>query len=367
MAVKSKMEGMVDQLKMTFQNRRVLITGHTGFKGSWLVGLMHELGANIAGYALDAEEGNLYARMNGDQFCESTIGDLMDYERLSDTILSYKPDFIFHMAAQPLVLDGYQRPLYTFNVNGMGTAHVLEACRAIDHKCVLIIITTDKVYKNNEDGRPFAEADALGGHDPYSASKACTEIITESYQKSFFGNHPVKIARARAGNVIGAGDFAENRLVPDIVRALQKNETVVLRNPSAIRPWQHVLDCLMGYVQLAHKLWVDDEFYNSVEQSWNFGPNPTDKVTVEQLTKTAIKAWGEGKYEIEMADNKPHEAGVLLLDPEKSKELIGWRPVWDSRKAIEQTILGYMLLEKDSQHMIARHVMEHLNKYSTGG
>ncbi|CAF4669314.1 unnamed protein product, partial [Rotaria sp. Silwood1] len=297
--------------------------GHTGFKGSWMLYWLKMLGAEVKGYALTPEgEVNLFDAIKGSELSESIISDIRDKDKVEKEILEFKPDFIFHLAAQPLVRLSYDTPVETFDVNAIGTANVLNAVRFLDDPCVVILITTDKVYENNESHHRYNENDRLGGYDPYSASKACAEIIISSYRNSFFNtndyaHHKKSVSSARAGNVIGGGDWAKDRIVPDIVRALQSKKEIFVRNPSAIRPWQHVLEPIGGYLHLGTKI-VDDPVNYS--QAWNFGPNIEDDLTVEELVNLSIKFWGFGEYHKPTLTNQPHEAGLLKLDITKAKE-----------------------------------------------
>lgn len=327
-----------------FRNKKVLLTGHTGFKGSWLTAWLQLLGAEIKGYALAPEnEYDLYYAINGDQLCSSVIADIRNTERIKEVVLEFKPDFIFHLAAQPLVLESYQNPVYTYEVNVTGTANVLEALRFLKKACVAVMITTDKVYHNDETGRPYKEDDRLGGYDPYSASKAAAEIVIDSYRKSFFNpakynDHQKSVSVARAGNVIGGGDWAMNRIVPDIVKALSSKKPVVVRNPNAVRPWQHVLEPLSGYLTLAAKQISDPV---SFADAYNFGPHIQDNITVNELVANAIQYWGNGTAEIMPGKHTAHEAGLLQLDIQKASEKLNWQPKLNSQQAIQKTLQWY--------------------------
>jgi len=328
----------------TYKGKKILLTGHTGFKGAWLLTWLHHLGAFVKGYSLQPErENDLYNLLQADSWCDSEIGDIRDFNKLTSVAAAFQPDFIFHLAAQSLVRRSYHEPLYSFEVNTTGTANVLEAVRRLDKPCQVIIITTDKVYENAETDYAYKEDDKLGGYDPYSASKAAAEIVTSSYRNSFFNpakysEHQKGIASARAGNVIGGGDRAVDRIIPDIIRAMEKNETVVLRNPNAVRPWQHVLEPLSGYLLLGAKMCADP---GSFSNSWNFGPDPADLLSVKQVTEAAIQEWGKGEYKIEQAIDQPHEAGLLKLDNSKAITLLGWKPLFNSSEAIRETIAWY--------------------------
>lgn len=326
-----------------YKGKKVFITGHTGFKGSWLSLWLQESGADLKGYALAPEKKSLYSSICKKLKIKSILADIRNYKRLEKEILSFKPDFIFHLAAQPLVRYSYKNPLETFEVNAMGTANLLNAVRKLRKHCSVVVVTTDKVYENKEQNYAYHEKDKLGGHDPYSSSKACAEIIVQSYRLSFFnpGNidiHRKSIASARAGNVIGGGDYSADRIIPDIIRAIQKNKPVKIRNPNSIRPWQHVLDPLSGYLLLGAKMNSDPTGFSS---AFNFGPDPNDVLTVEELAKVAVAGYGKGNYRVEMQKNNFHEAGLLTLDNSKAKSELGWRPVYDSRIAVAHTMDWY--------------------------
>lgn len=333
-------------IQSAFRGKRVLLTGHTGFKGAWLLQILNFLGAEVKGYALEPENANdLFNQIDGSEKCLSVIGDITDAVRLEKELLHFQPDFIFHFAAQSLVKRSYVHPVDTFAVNVMGTVNVLEAIRKMQHKCVAALITTDKVYENNESGQAFHEEDHLGGHDPYSASKAASEIAIASYRKSFFPidnyeRHQKAIVSLRSGNVIGGGDYAADRIIPDIMRSITENNTVSLRNPDAIRPWQHVLEPLCAYLLVAAKM--DKDPY-SVSGSYNIGPNAGDVLDVASVTKKFIECYGEGGFEIDGsgATAKAHEAKTLLLDNTKIKKEIGWAPLFTVDEAIRWTAEWY--------------------------
>jgi CDP-glucose 4,6-dehydratase len=337
-------------LKNTYVGKRVFVTGHTGFKGSWLIKILSDFGAIVKGYALAPEnEDNLYAKINGDLLCESLICDIRDRAALKNAVLDFQPDYVFHLAAQPLVRLSYKIPSETFEVNAIGTANLLDSIRLLEKKCNIILITTDKVYHNNEWEYPYRENDRLGGYDPYSASKACAELVIDSYKNSFF--HPVKysqhqksIAVGRAGNVIGGGDWSEDRLIPDIVKALSVNKEIVVRNPKSIRPWQHVIEPLFGYLELGAKVNENPIKYSN---AYNFGPNITDALSVEDMVEKSIKLWESGLYTVEVNDYNPHEAGLLKLDISKALKELNWFPVFDAQTTIERTINWYKLYYED--------------------
>ena len=332
---------MIDNV---LNNKKVFLTGHTGFKGAWLTLMLHQMGAEVTGYSLAPNTNpSLFEVIHGETLCNSVIGDLRDTKLLHKTMAECQPDVVFHLAAQPIVRTSYQIPAETFEVNAIGTANVLDGIRLLDKPCVGVMITTDKVYQNNETGQAYKEDDRFGGYDPYSASKACAELVIDSYRKSFFNpenyeQHHKAIASARAGNVIGGGDWAADRLVPDIVRALSKGEAIQIRNPKAVRPWQHVLEPLSGYILLAQKLMKDPIKY---AEGFNFGPNPADTLTVEEMTQMATEIWGGGTFVCPQLTNQPHDAGLLSLDITKAEKVLGWQPHLNARQALEMTLEWY--------------------------
>ena len=337
-------------MKSIYKNKRILLTGHTGFKGSWLLKLLNHFEADVVGYALAPNTNpNLFSVINGEKLCKSVIGDIRDTQKLHKTIIDFQPDFVFHLAAQPIVRTSYQIPAETFEVNVIGTANVLDGIRLLEKPCIGVMITTDKVYQNNETGQAYRESDRLGGYDPYSASKACAELLIDSYRKSFFNTedyskHQKTVASARAGNVIGGGDWAADRLLPDIVRALSENKTIQIRNPHAVRPWQHVLEPLSGYLTLGDFLSQEPVKY---ADAYNFGPNSEDTLTVREMTELAMKIWGGGKVEFPVLENQPHEAGLLSLDISKAAEKLQWTPKWNAKQALTATLEWYEKYYKD--------------------
>jgi CDP-glucose 4,6-dehydratase len=335
---------MINELRSFYKGKSVFLTGHTGFKGSWMLVLLKQLGAKVTGYALDPEhQHDLYNSIGGDSLCDSHIADIRDRNAVHQVIEGSQPDIIFHFAAQALVRESYKIPVNTFDTNIMGTVHVLEAMRMLTKPCAGVMITTDKVYENMEWEFHYKENDRLGGFDPYSSSKAGAEIAIASYQKAFFNpkylnEHKKSVASARGGNVIGGGDWADNRIIPDLVRALQKKDPLHVRNPKAIRPWQHVLELLYGYLVLGFKLHQDPKY---IQGAYNFGPEKGDEMTVEELVNTAIRVWGSGEFEHRPDKENLHEAGILRLEIEKSKNILNWHPRWRSDTAVEKTMNWY--------------------------
>jgi CDP-glucose 4,6-dehydratase len=335
---------MLSALKEAYKGKRIFLTGHTGFKGSWLLKILTVLEAEVKGYALSPlTKNDLYYLLDGDTLCHSVVADLREKDRLAKAIIEFQPNFIFHLAAQPLVRLSYEIPAETFEVNVIGTANLLDAVRQLKNPCIVLLITTDKVYHNYEWIYPYRENDRLGGYDPYSASKACSELVVDSYRNSFFNvaeysKHLKGIAVARAGNVIGGGDWSEDRLVPDIARSLGAGEKIKVRNPSSIRPWQHVLEPLLGYLQLGMQLHLHPQQFS---QPYNFGPSADDSLSVQAIVDLSIKIWGMGESETIQVDGEPHEAGLLKLDISKATTEIGWKPKWDAAEAVRQTIHWY--------------------------
>ena len=340
------MESVVTKagLQSFYAGKKVFITGHTGFKGTWLMAFLHQLGAVIKGYALAPEDSkpfhDLFISQN---LATSIIADIRDRQRLANEVLSFEPDVIFHLAAQPLVIRSYQVPAETFEINAAGTANLLEAVLHLKKKCTVVVITTDKVYENKEQDILYSEEDQLGGYDPYSASKACAELVVSSFRNSFFNPahfpaHQKTIASARAGNVIGGGDWSRNRIIPDTVTALMNNQPVQVRNPSAVRPWQHVLEPLNGYLILAAQL---HEHPGKYAPAYNFGPLPQDHLTVKELVEIAIKTWGAGSMANGSQQEAPHEASILKLNIQKALTELHWLPKLTATDAIKWTIDWY--------------------------
>ena len=325
-----------------FKNKKVLITGHTGFKGGWLCKLLLEFGSKVSGISLEAQKISLYNLLKLDKEVDSHICDIRKLENIDRIIKEINPDIIFHLAAQPLVIESYNNPLYTFETNIMGTINILEAIRKLNNLECAIMITTDKVYDNKEWAWGYRENDSLGGNDPYSSSKACVELAVKSYKKSFFEN--LNIATARAGNVIGGGDFAKDRIIPDIVRAIENNEAVELRNPNSVRPWQHVLDVLYGYLLTAYNLIKNNKNISANKNgelpSYNFAPID-NKRTVEYITKVFIESIGKGSYKIKTQDTNKKEMNILRLDSSLARKELLWEEKFDTDEAIKQTALWY--------------------------
>lgn len=327
-----------------YRNRRVLITGNSGFKGSWLQFWLEELGAVTSGVSLPPEYDNCHSQLLGLLNNTNFINICRDSDKLEELFSTFKPEIVFHLAAQPLVRRSYKLPVETFETNVLGTAKLLEAVRHTPSVKAVVAISSDKCYENNEDNIPYTEGAPMGGYDPYSASKGCMELVVSSFRRSFFNpqnfgkDHNVLLASARAGNVIGGGDWAEDRLVPDIMKATAVGRTVVIRNPLGVRPWQHVLEPLSGYLALGQKLL---EGLTSFADAWNFGPSPDCVFTVSDCVKELRWEWNEIQAIVAHDENAPHEAGTLLLDSSKAFEQLGWHCVWNSRIALHRTAAWY--------------------------
>lgn len=362
------------QFDNVYYRKRVLITGHTGFKGSWLSLWLSQLGAEVYGYALPPttpslfEEAKLHATLAGQE-----LADIRNRDCLKAYVQQVKPEIIFHMAAQPLVNLSYERPAETYETNVMGTVNLLEAVRSTDSVRVCQIITSDKCYENREWVYAYRENDPMGGYDPYSNSKGCTELVVSSYRRSFFNpdknhQHGVSLASVRAGNVIGGGDWANNRIIPDCVHALTLGVPIKIRNPNAIRPWQHVLEPLSGYLWLAAKQLQEPDVYG---EGWNFGPYMNSNITVQQIVELVVDAWGGGSWYAQDVQCKPiHEASFLRLDINKASCQLGWTPIYTVGESVANTIAWYHAWHKCSENMrelTTRQIDEYVRKASEYG
>lgn len=321
-----------------WRGRKVFVTGHTGFKGSWLLLMLEHLGAQVTGFAL-APDGafSLFEQIDGGQRCTHSIGDIRHQHVIAKAITDAAPEIVLHLAAQPLVRASYADPVGNYATNVMGTINVLDACRHTASVKTIIVVTTDKCYANDGRETGYVEDDKLGGFDPYSNSKACAELVTAAYRDSFFAQSGVGVASARAGNVIGGGDYADDRLVPDAIRAFSAHQPVAVRNPAAVRPWQHVLEPLSGYLMLAERLHTDLSF----AQGFNFGPSATDMADVQSVIQKLAMAWGVERAIAPQNGEHPHEAAMLTLDSTKAAEVLGWTPRLDLDYAIKLTADWY--------------------------
>lgn len=322
-----------------WKGKRVLVTGHTGFKGSWLSEMLLARGAQISGLALAPDtRPALFDQLGLAQRMDHVLGDIRDSALVAARLREVRPDVVLHLAAQPLVRRSYREPLETWETNVMGTAHVLDAVCQLGTPCAVVVVTTDKVYENREWEHPYRETDPLGGHDPYSASKAATELVAASWRKAFYAGTDVRLATARAGNVIGGGDWSEDRILPDLARAFGTGRPLLVRNRHAVRPWQHVLDPLAGYLRLAERLSGPDAA--RFEDGFNFGPEPADQRSVGALVEAARQHWA-GDWTDATDPSAPHEAGQLSLSIERARLVLGWQPRWDFARAVAETVGWY--------------------------
>lgn len=323
-----------------WKGKRVLITGHTGFKGSWLACILNEMGSDVFGYALPYKtEKDNYVLSGISSFTNEILADIRNEDQLQRAFDHFRPDIVFHLAAQPLVRLSYEKPKETYEINVMGTLHVMEAIRKSSTAKAAVLITTDKCYENKEQIWGYREDDPMGGFDPYSSSKGCAELLISSYRNSFFQNEGKFVASARAGNVIGGGDWAEARIIPDCIRALEEGKPIIVRSPHAIRPWQHVLEPLAGYIMLAEKLYSEEKTFCS---GWNFGPDMYATVAVKEVVALVIKEWGSGSWvDMSNAEAKLHEASLLTLDCTKAREYLEWVPKLGIGEAIRYTVEWY--------------------------
>lgn len=327
-----------------FRDKKVLITGHTGFKGSWLLAWLNMLGAHIVGFSLPPDRTSQNIRQKGEN-AVSLSGDIRDLSQVLSLFKGHQPEIVFHLAAQSLVRPSYFDPITTFSTNVGGTVNILEAIRQTPSVRAAVIVTSDKCYENREWVYAYRENDPMGGRDPYSASKGCAELATAAYRQSFFRHKDAaSIATARAGNVIGGGDWADDRIVPDIVKAIRGGVPAAVRNPDAVRPWQYVLEPLHGYLLLAERLWLHEDGF---ADAWNFGPPPTDNISVHELAEKVVRCWGAGELSVSRNMEGPPEAHYLKLDSSKSSSLIGWRPLLTLDSAIELTVAWYKAQIKD--------------------
>lgn len=333
-----------------WQGKRVLVTGHTGFKGAWLTRWLVLSGADVAGYSLAPDsDPSLFELCGLSAQCKSTLGDVRDLAQLSDVVGSHRPEIVFHLAAQALVRRSYREPVNTYATNVLGTVNLLEALHQTRSARAIVVVTTDKCYENREWDWPYREVDSLGGRDPYSSSKACAELVAAAYRRSFFESGIV--ATARAGNVIGGGDWSEDRLLPDIVRGARDARSVLIRNPASTRPWQHVLEPLAGYRLLAERLWDEPRTF---AEAWNFGPRDEGTKPVGQIAEQFVRALGAGSLELGTPDpSAPHEAGLLQLDAAKARTRLGWTPRLDIQGALQLTADWYKAYLADSTTALA--------------
>ena len=352
-------KGKVD---ITFwKGKKVYLTGHTGFKGSWLSLWLQNMGAEVKGYSLELNtEPTLFKKANVAEGMESEFGDIRDLEQLSKSLVSFSPDILIHMAAQPLVRLSYLEPVDTYTTNVIGTVNVLEAARKCSNLKAIVSVTTDKCYENKEWEWGYRENEPMGGHDPYSSSKGCAELVTSAYRRSFFSSEgTASLASARAGNVIGGGDWAEDRLIPDILRAFEKSEPVVIRNPLSTRPWQHVLEPLSGYLILAQELFLNGDNF---AEGWNFGPKDEDCKPVGWILDQMVKFWGNNASWTLDENNNPHEAGFLKLDCSKASNRLKWNPKWNLQLTLKSIVDWHQIYIDDGD--LKKECLKNINTYN---
>jgi CDP-glucose 4,6-dehydratase len=345
-------------MKQFYKGKKVLVTGHTGFKGSWMSFVLHQLGANVTGIALEpSTDPALFNILKLNEKMDSKIIDIRDLNSLMQVFDEVNPEIVIHMAAQPLVIDSYKAPVYTYDVNVMGTVNICECVRTHSSVKSFVNVTTDKVYQNNEWVYGYRENDVLNGYDPYSNSKSCSELVTDSYTKSFFKNLNIAVSRCRAGNVIGGGDFSLNRIIPDCVKYTVNKQSIKVRNPNSIRPYQHVLEPVMFYLYLAMLQYNDIRLTNT----YNIGPDESDCVTTGQIVSLFCEIWGEDASWSSIDYNGPHEANFLKLDCSKAKTALQWHPIWNINDAIEKTVEWSRVYYNDEQ--IEAVTIEQINEY----
>ena len=345
-----------------YNKKRVFITGHTGFKGTWLCKILSSLGAQITGYALEPPTNpNLFAVSGVSTEINSIIGDIRDYEKLKKAFDNFRPEIVFHLAAQPIVREGYRNPRSTYEINVMGTVNILECIRNSTYVRSFLNVTTDKVYKNKEWVWGYRETEPLDGFDPYSNSKSCSELVTHSYQSSYFTERSTAISTARAGNVIGGGDFAKDRIIPDCVKAAVNQKAIIVRNPYSVRPYQHVLEPLFAYLLIAQCQYINKK----CENCFNVGPDESDYVTTGKLADLFCRSWGNGLTWVDKSDGGPHEASMLKLDCSLIKSVLNWKPCWNIEKAVQKTVewTKAYLNGEDISECMAKQISEYYESF----
>lgn len=345
-----------------YNKKRVFITGHTGFKGTWLCKILSSLGAQITGYALEPPTNpNLFAVSGVSTEINSIIGDIRDYEKLKKAFDNFRPEIVFHLAAQPIVREGYRNPRSTYEINVMGTVNILECIRNSTYVRSFLNVTTDKVYKNKEWVWGYRETEPLDGFDPYSNSKSCSELVTHSYQSSYFTERSTAISTARAGNVIGGGDFAKDRIIPDCVKAAVNQKAIIVRNPYSVRPYQHVLEPLFAYLLIAQCQYINKK----CENCFNVGPDESDYVTTGKLADLFCRSWGNGLTWVDKSDGGPHEASMLKLDCSLIKSVLNWKPRWNIEKAVQKTVewTKAYLNGEDISECMAKQISEYYESF----
>lgn len=350
---------MSNLFNSAYKDKKVLVTGATGFKGSWFCAWLDKLGAKVIAYSLEPPTNpSMFEMCKIQHKITNIIGDVRDYTKLLSVFEEYKPEIVFHLAAQPLVRLSYKSPRETYETNVMGTVNLLEAAKNTESVKVVIVITTDKCYENKEWVYGYRENDPMGGYDPYSSSKGCAELVVSAYRNSFYNERGIALASVRAGNVIGGGDWAEDRLIPDFVRSTSRGRAILIRNPLANRPWQYVLEPLSGYLWLGALMLKDKEKYSS---AWNFGPRDTDVLNVEEILNIAISSWGKGTIEIDKSE-QPHEANLLKLDISKANAWLNWNPVYNVNEAVYKTINWYKAYYEKNENMY-KYTLKQIDEY----
>lgn len=340
-----------------YRDKKVFITGHTGFKGTWLCKILSDAGAIVKGYALKPEKNSLFLKINMDKKINSAYGDIRNLENLKKEFDEFNPEIVIHLAAQPIVRKAYEMPVYTYETNVIGTVNILECVRKSEFVKSFLNVTTDKVYENNEKDYSYKEEDRLNGYDPYSNSKSCSELVTDTYKKSYFSDNKVRISTARAGNVIGGGDISKDRIIPDCVRAAKENRDIIIRNPNSIRPYQHVLEALFAYLMIAQKQYNDEKYIGN----YNVGPNEEDIIRTEELVKMFCNRWGNIKY-INQTDNGPFESNYLKLDCNKIKRIFNWNPSWNVEKAVEKIVEFEKCDKEKLEECMKKQIREYFNQ-----
>ncbi len=359
------MPGDLNMFNNYYHQKKVFVTGHTGFKGSWLCLWLTTLGAKAKGYALAPYTKDDHYNVIGlDSKIDSVLGDIRHYDNLKKEVDAFQPDVIFHLAAQPLVRESYLNPRETYETNVMGTVNIFEIARQLPTLQAIVNVTSDKCYDNVEKPIGYKETDPMGGFDPYSSSKGCSELVTAAYRKSFFGQHPALMASARAGNVIGGGDWCKDRIIPDCIRALYNHQPIIVRNPKAVRPWQHVLEPLSGYLLLASQSAKDAKQFSG---GWNFGPDHNELVTVQQVVESVVTNWGEGSWQDTSDKNQPHEANLLNLDCTKAHNLLNWQPVLATTESVKYTIDWYKAFKQNDnmEQVSLKQIKDYINGAQT--
>ena len=340
-----------------FKDKKIFITGHTGFKGTWLCKILIDIGAIVKGYALKPEEDSLFKKINLARKMDSVYGDIRNLENLKKEFNEFNPEIVIHLAAQPIVRKAYEMPVYTYETNVIGTVNILECIRTSNCVKSFLNVTTDKVYENKETDCAYRETDRLNGYDPYSNSKSCSELVTDSYKKSYFSDNRVRISTARAGNVIGGGDIAQDRIIPDCVKFAKENKDIIIRNPNSVRPYQHVLEALFAYLMIVEKQYSDERYIGN----YNIGPNEENIVRTEVLVELFCNKWKNINY-INQTDNGPFESNYLKLNCEEIKKRFNWNPIWNIEKTVEKIVEFEKCNKEKLEECMQKQIREYLNQ-----